>query len=200
MDNKGEILGLFPNVLARKVWDKGHLFNSDIKKLFYQIEKDFPTEDTTNNYYTSYNKKLKKHLIDYDELKPFVEFLKSNIKNLNDFMGFDKDYNYNIKDMWFAINRQNSYHETHTHSPAIWSGVYYVEAQVDDADLTLFNPATSDSHWASHVINEYNDFNTTQINFKPTTSMLNIFPGYLRHSVGQQLPKRDRIAISFNIV
>tara|TARA_B100000900_G_scaffold408874_1_gene423847 strand:+ start:518 stop:1132 length:615 start_codon:yes stop_codon:yes gene_type:complete len=204
MNQQGEIVGLFPNVLARKVWDKGDKFNSDMKDLFYRIEKDFPMDNTsfhlTDNYYTSYNKKLDKHLIEYDEMKPFVDFLIDNIRNLNDFMGFTKEHEFKIRDMWFAINRKGSYHETHTHSPAIWSGVYYVEAQEDDASLNFFSPSTFENHWASNVVNEYNDFNTTQASFKPSTSMLNIFPGYLKHSVAQQKQERDRIAVSFNVV
>jgi hypothetical protein len=30
--------------------------------------------------------------------------------------------------------------------------------------------------------------------------MLNVFPGYLKHSVAQQTVDQDRIAISFNVV
>ena len=36
MDQQGEIVGLFPNVLARKVWNEGNKFNLDMKHLFYQ--------------------------------------------------------------------------------------------------------------------------------------------------------------------
>jgi uncharacterized protein (TIGR02466 family) len=102
--------------------------------------------------------------------------------------------------MWFAINRQNSYHETHTHSPAIWSGVYYVQADDKDASLNLYSPTTSDNHWANNIVNEFNDFTTNQAVFTPETGMLNVFPGYLRHSVAQQTVDQDRIAISFNVV
>ena len=130
MDQQGEILGLFPNVLARKVWNEGSKFNLDMKHLFYQIEKKFPMDSTsfnlTDHYYTSYNKILDKQLIEYDEMKPFVNFLSDNVRNLNGFMGFTKEHEFTIKDMWFAINRKGSYHETHTHTPSIWSGVYYV--------------------------------------------------------------------------
>ena len=42
MDQQGEIVGLFPNVLARKVWNEGNKFNLDMKHLFYQIEEKFP--------------------------------------------------------------------------------------------------------------------------------------------------------------
>jgi len=66
--------------------------------------------------------------------------------------------------------------------------------------LNFFSPSTFENHWASNVVNEYNDFNTTQASFKPSTSMLNIFPGYLKHSVAQQQYERDRIAVSFNVV
>ena len=104
MDQQGEIVGLFPNVLARKVWNEGNKFNLDMKHLFYQIEKKFPMDNTsfnlTDHYYTSYNKVLDKQLIEYDEMKPFVNFLSDNVRNLNDFMGFTKEHKFTIKDMW----------------------------------------------------------------------------------------------------
>ena len=84
MDQQGEIVGLFPNVLARKVWNEGNKFNLDMKHLFYQIEKKFPMDSTsfnlTDHYYTSYNKVLDKQLIEYDEMKPFVNFLSDNVR------------------------------------------------------------------------------------------------------------------------
>lgn len=199
--NKGEILGLFPSLLARRVWQDAHLYNDYMKELFYTLEKEYPSKNNlTEHYYTSYNIQMIKPLIEYNAMKPFVDFLSTCVQELNSFIGFNGEHNFKIRDMWFAINRKSSYHETHNHSPAIWSGVYYVQAQEDDAPLKFFSPSISNNHWASHVINEYTDFSTSEAVFKPTTGMLNIFPGYLNHSVGQQLADRERIAISFNII
>lgn len=194
-----DLLGLFPTPVVRKKWDNAN--NDSIKELFYNLEKSFPMENKDlTNYYTSYNIQLDKMLIEYKELKPFVDFLSGSIQELNKFMKFDGTKNFKIRDMWFAINRLNSYHETHSHSPAIWSGVYYVQADEQDASLNLYSPTTSDNHWANNVVSEFNDFTTNQVVLKPETGMLNIFPGWLRHSVSQQLADKDRIAISFNIV
>ena len=199
---QGELLAMFPTPLLRKKWTELDN-NSKMKSLFLDIEKKFPMDNNlhlTNTYYTSYNKTLDKPLMEYDVMKPFVNFLSDSIQRLNQFMNFDGEHKFKIRDMWFAINRQNSYHESHTHSPAIWSGVYYVQANDKDASLNLYSPTTSDSNWANNVVNEYNDFTTNQAQFTPETGMLNVFPGYLRHSVDQQKVDQDRIAISFNVV
>lgn len=199
---QGELLAMFPTPLLRKKWTDSDN-NSKMKSLFLDIEKKFPMDSNlhlTNTYYTSYNKTLDKPLMEYDVMKPFVNFLSDSIQKLNQFMNFDGQHKFKIRDMWFAINRQNSYHETHTHSPAIWSGVYYVQADDKDANLNLYSPTTSDNHWANNVINEFNDFTTNQAVFTPETGMLNVFPGYLKHSVAQQTVDQDRIAISFNVV
>lgn len=199
---QGELLAMFPTPLLRKKWTDSDN-NSKMKSLFLDIEKKFPMDSNlhlTNTYYTSYNKTLDKPLMEYDVMKPFVNFLSDSIQKLNQFMNFDGEHKFKIRDMWFAINRQNSYHETHTHSPAIWSGVYYVQADDKDANLNLYSPTTSDNHWANNVINEFNDFTTNQAVFTPETGMLNVFPGYLKHSVAQQTVDQDRIAISFNVV
>ncbi len=205
MANQGEILGLFPNVVARKEWSDCAEHNQTMKDLFYNIEKDFPMEnkneiDISSNYYTSYNLQLDKPLITYDELKPFVNFLSDSIRGLNEFMQFDGEYKFTIKNLWFAINRKYSFHEVHAHTPAIWSGVYYVQAQEDDAHLKLLSPPRFNNQWASHVIKQYNDFSNAEVILKTKTGLLHIFPGYLEHSVGQQIVNRDRIAISFNVV
>jgi len=203
MNSQGELLGLFPTPLVRKIWEDSQINNTNMKNLFLDIEKKFPSNsnlDLTNSYYTSYNIKLDNPLMEYKEMLPFVNFLSDSIKSLNQFMNFDGSRSYKIRDMWFAINRKNSYHETHTHSPAIWSGVYYVQADVNDAPLNLYSPTTSDNHWVNNITNEFNDFTTNQASFKPVTGMLNIFPGWLKHSVSQQTADQDRIAISFNVV
>jgi len=199
---QGELLAMFPTPLLRKKWTESDN-NSKMKSLFLDIEKKFPMDSNlllTNTYYTSYNKTLDKPLMEYDVMKPFVNFLSDSIQKLNQFMNFDGEHKFKIRDMWFAINRQNSYHETHTHSPAIWSGVYYVQADDKDASLNLYSPTTSDNHWANNIVNEFNDFTTNQAVFTPETGMLNVFPGYLKHSVAQQTVDQDRIAISFNVV
>lgn len=199
---QGELLAMFPTPLLRKKWTESDN-NSKMKSLFLDIEKKFPMDNNlllTNTYYTSYNKTLDKPLMEYDVMKPFVNFLSDSIQKLNQFMNFDGEHKFKIRDMWFAINRQNSYHETHTHSPAIWSGVYYVQADNKDASLNLYSPTTSDNHWANNIVNEFNDFTTNQAVFTPETGMLNVFPGYLKHSVAQQTVDQDRIAISFNVV
>lgn len=198
-----ELIGLFPTPLVRKQWQDCEQHNQEMKDLFYKLEKEYSTDssfDLTNNYFTSYNVKMNKPLIEQSVMKPFVDFLSASVLELNKFMNFNGEKNFTIKDMWFAINRENSYHETHTHSPAIWSGVYYVQANEQDAPLNLYSPATSDNHWANNVVNEFNDFTTSWASFKPVTGMLNIFPGWLKHSVSQQTVKQDRIAISFNVV
>ena len=198
-----ELLGLFPTPVVRKKWEDSTKYNSDMTNLFYSLENSFKNDknsDLTNNYFTSYNKTLDKPLIEYNEMYPFVNFLSNSIKELNQFMDFDGTKTLKIRDMWFAINRKGSYHETHNHSPATWSGVYYVQATENDAKLNFYSPTTSNNHWANNVINNFNDFTTNQASFTPETGMLNIFPGWLNHSVSQQQVEQDRIAISFNVV
>ena len=182
-----DLLGLFPTPVVRKKWNNSENHNSVMKGLFYKLEKTFPMQNKDlTNYYTSYNININKMLIEHDEMQPFVNFLSESLLELNKFMNFDGTKNFKIRDMWFAINRLNSYHETHTHSPAIWSGVYYVQADENDAPLNLYSPTTSDNHWANNIVSEFNDFTTNQAVLKPETGMLNIFPGWLKHSVGQQ--------------
>ena len=204
--SRGEVLALFPSIVARKSWDNASEHNLKMKELFYKLEKEFPMinkeltdADMSDNYYTSYNVPMEKPVIAHDEMQPFREFLIESIGNISSFMKFNQEYPFKIADLWFAINRKNSYHEVHTHSHNIWSGVYYVQADENDAPLKFFSPSTFENQWASYVVTDHNEFTAPQAVFKPKSGDLYIFPSYLAHSVAQQKADKDRICISFNI-
>lgn len=95
---------------------------------------------------------------------------------------------------WFNINRKFSFHETHNHLPDIWSGIYYVDADQNDAPITFFdeNKLTS---WPWHAGGNL----ASSIRIPPYTGLLHIFPSFLLHSVSQQKQESERFSISFNI-
>lgn len=202
--SRGEILALFPNVVARKSWDNAEENNEKMKELFYKIEHEYPMQsvveaDMSANYYTSYNVPMQKPVIAYEEMQPFRDFLIDSVGNISNYMKFNQEYPFKIADLWFAINRKDSFHEIHTHSHNIWSGVYYVQADEEDAPLKFFSPSTFQNQWASYVVTEHNEFTAPQAVFQPKAGDLYLFPSYLAHSVAQQKADKDRICISFNI-
>lgn len=102
-----------------------------------------------------------------------------------------------LNDSWFSINRKHSQHEEHHHIPSIWSGVYYLQADEDDAQITFTNPAL-ETNWPYSKINEFNNYNTKEKSFPVSSGVLFVFPGYLKHKVETQTTDKERITIAFN--
>ena len=83
--------------------------------------------------------------------------------------------------------------------PALWSGVYYVQATAGDAPIVFYDK-NKIGGWPDCVIEktEENEINSSEVSIKPETGMLLLFPSYFEHSVLQQRLDQERISISFN--
>jgi uncharacterized protein (TIGR02466 family) len=99
---------------------------------------------------------------------------------------------------WFSINRLYSTHMPHNHIPSTWSGVYYVQATEEDAQLTFIDK-NKESSWPWANNKEMTVYSTPHFSITPKTGRLIIFPAYLTHMVDEQKVDAERIAISFNM-
>jgi uncharacterized protein (TIGR02466 family) len=102
--------------------------------------------------------------------------------------------------MWSIINNKHDYNSSHSHTNALWSGVYYVKADKDSGNLNLYDPRLQ-AHTTHHYTNgeKLHDINYTRMEFAPTTGKCLIFPGWLIHDVSPSKSDNDRVIISFNI-
>ena len=102
----------------------------------------------------------------------------------------------NMTGSWFNINRKYSSHGNHNHIPDTISGIYYVQADEDDARIT-FHDQNKVSNWPWRgSINP--KFTSRTKSFVPKMGTLYLFPSFVEHSVEQQLKDQERISISFN--
>jgi len=123
-------------------------------------------------------------------------------------LGLRKDIRYGITSVWVNINKKNNYNLTHNHGFAFLSGVYYVDADHDTGDISFTNPNPkleqvylyANEKVNSHVVDQYNQFNSHTWDIRPETGKLLIFPGYLDHYVHANKTDKNRISVSFNIV
>ena len=86
----------------------------------------------------------------------------------------------------------------HNHIPSTWSGVYYVQAEEDDAPITFYD-SNKQSNWPWAGYKEPNAYNTPSYSVTPKTGRLIIFPAHITHGVAQQKKDNERITISFNL-
>tara|TARA_B100001287_G_scaffold91146_1_gene76388 strand:+ start:8201 stop:8746 length:546 start_codon:yes stop_codon:yes gene_type:complete len=81
-------------------------------------------------------------------------------------------------DCWGAVYKKGDSCHPHAHHPAIWSFVYYVDAEPDDSPLV---------------------FPTSQNAIYPNCGLMIVFPGWVTHSVPPQEKEKERIVIAGNI-
>ncbi len=81
-------------------------------------------------------------------------------------------------DCWGACYKKGDSCRPHAHHPAIWSFVYYVDAEPDDSPLV---------------------FPTRQNAIYPNSGLMIVFPGWVTHSVPPQEKDKERIVIAGNI-
>lgn len=186
---------LFPTTICRNYYD---LQESLAEKLVPKL-LDIESEDQdpvlySNNGYTNFGKEPT--VLDLEECVSLKSWISDTVNFFSNELGVPGEFVFD--NSWFAINRKHSYHESHNHLPAVWSGVYYVKANENDSGLTFINDnLESNWPWCETANNESLKYNATM----PISSgILYVFPSYLNHKVNQQQADQERIMISFNMV
>jgi uncharacterized protein (TIGR02466 family) len=134
-----------------------------------------------------------------DQKRPYISNLLTQIKSIipeisKDF-GINKDIE--LTNTWININPKNSSNQFHIHPNSVLSGVYYVSANEHNGDLIFYNDAKTDM--INNIFLNVNTINTcSNINYKPTTNRIILFPSWILHGVGINNSSEDRISIAFN--
>lgn len=184
---------LFPVPLFRlKYLYSQELLDAALPYLYEIESNDEMPVKYSNNGYTNYGKT---NILDLDIFKDLKKFLYAAIKNINLELQILGDPV--LTNSWFSINRLHSYHERHNHLPEVWSGVYYLKANVNDSPLTFYNK-NLESNWPYSNLLSNNSYNSSISSCTAETGVAYIFPSYIDHAVGQQTQDSDRITIAFN--
>lgn len=102
---------------------------------------------------------------------------------------------YNI---WININAPGDYNHTHHHQEAVFSGVYYIDADQTQGNINFMRNDGAEYHLPSDMITQMHHFNSSKCTYPAKTGSLYVFPGWLQHSVDGNRSSKDRISISFN--
>ena len=188
-------LDLFPVPIIGAHYDHAESLAQTLIPEFKKIEKeDKNPAPYSANGYTNYNPGSQ--VIERIECNDLREWIGHVAMEGNKILGIEADLTF--VGSWFSINRKHTYHEMHNHIPATWSGVYYLQAEEDDAPITFYDSnKTTNWPWAGYK--EANAYNTPSYSVTPKTGRLLIFPSHLVHGVGQQKKDSERITISFNL-
>jgi hypothetical protein len=144
------------------------LTNAFLKTVILDLQK---TEESDHSNVKAWHKLITGH--------PAFENFISIVENccqfiFSDFFS-DAKIKFKCNDVWIAVYEKDNYTKLHTHFPADFSCIYYVDVEEDAAPL---------------VIEE-------KMQIKPENGLLVIFPGILDHEV----PKTNgrRIVIALNV-
>lgn len=138
---------------------------------------------------------------DLKEKEPqnFIKIISRQIESVITDMDWDiKNQKTKITNMWAIINKGGAANARHHHGNSSLSAAYYVRAPKNSGDIVFYDPRPAPVY--SHpVSNKPNYLNAMQHSISPLEGLLVMFPGYLDHSVNENLSNEERIVISFNI-
>ena len=107
----------------------------------------------------------------------------------------DPKWAISIDNIFVNINPKGSYHAMHSHIGSNYSGVFYLQSDVETSG-TLCIQHPFKSPWMGEIEGRTTKNLYTVIEPEPGTGI--IFPSYLLHHVEPNMDEDDRIAISFN--
>jgi len=128
------------------------------------------------------------------EIDKLVEHLNVEVNNCADQVGMHPLEIYNI---WINVNPPGAYNHLHHHVGSVLSGVYYVDATVDQGNIQFERNDGAEYHIAEQVKKE-TYYTSTRATYACKTGALYVFPGWLKHSVQGNRSNTDRISVSFN--
>ena len=100
-----------------------------------------------------------------------------------------------ITTSWLNINPTNSYHNLHTHTNSIFSGVYYITLPPGAPFLSFTSPRRPA---LAIVPEEWNEHNSPYWTLEVTEGELVIFPSEVFHEVLTNFSNTTRISLAFN--
>jgi uncharacterized protein (TIGR02466 family) len=131
---------------------------------------------------------------DHEQIDKLVETLDKEIFNCCKQVGLKPLQIYNI---WLNINSPGSYNHVHQHAGSVLSGIYYIDANVQQGNIFFQRNDNADYHLPIDVEKE-TYFTCSKANYASKTGGLYIFPSWLPHGVEGNQSKADRISLAFN--
>ena len=124
-----------------------------------------------------------------------INYMKTNL-------GVKDSVKLTITAMWVNINKKGNFNRPHAHPDSFLSGVYYVDSDpINGGNIVFQSPIlTHGYHWDKDWFEESasETISSSNCQYKPETTKVIIFPGWVWHYVEPNNSDQDRISISFN--
>ena len=126
----------------------------------------------------------------------FVKLVETAARGVARFLHVDR-HPMAITGCWANINPHGAYHPTHHHPNNYLSGVYYVSIPATGSRIAFQDPRPS---MIMPKPTQYTRLTANGADAESKEGRLLIFPAWLKHSVGTNDGRSERISISFNLM
>lgn len=179
----------FPSVIWSAIIHS--IDNSAIKSWAYQKKQNDKGRVISNHIGYQSNDILPGECTEIDNL---VNYINNEINLCANQVGLDL---VTIDNIWLNINPPGAYNHLHNHQNALFSGVYYVDANETQGNIQ-FERTDNAEYFLPEKCAKKTYYTMSKASYAAKTNALYIFPAWLKHNVTSNLSKSDRISISFN--
>jgi hypothetical protein len=209
-------LALWPCHLLRTAMPDHAAVNARLVELFERYRREHPAPGTTAGSYTSPDDLLLTTLKDEPAVGTLLRFIMAGVFEAAGSANGDywtrmgaRDFDVKLISAWFQVQNGYGFHDVHVHGNCSWSGVYYVQADGDNARSA--DPAIGGVNGVTRFYGPYLDqgggayfdYGNLYLQFhewdsKPEPGVLCVFPSHLKHQAMPYRGAKDRIIVSFN--
>jgi uncharacterized protein (TIGR02466 family) len=105
-----------------------------------------------------------------------------------------------LGNFWVHATPPGGLTQSHTHKPAVLSGVYYLDKPENSGDLVFVDLNQFHDYEPRSLPGEIDPIATPQVIMKAEEGTMLVFPSWLPHKVPENMSNRERVSISFNAV
>lgn len=142
-----------------------------------------------------------------EEFSGMTDMLLGVTREVFEHLGFAKNREAVIDNMWANINPPMGYNRSHTHPGCIISGTYYIKVPKDNPGRIIFKDprVQADMLRPHYEPNQQPDARRWQeVRYAPVAGRVLLFPSWLSHEVEANMSEAEgadaeRISVAFNI-
>ena len=135
----------------------------------------------------------------FTEFDSFISIIKTYCSTYMNNIGYDISEN-ELEVYLFASEMQKGdSHGIHSHQNCILSGVFYLQAPPDSAELIIHDPRPF-RKFINYPKIKQTEATWERVNFKPEKGLLLLWESWIEHEVAKNNSQDGRITLVFNVV
>lgn len=105
-----------------------------------------------------------------------------------------------VHDFWIHLTKPGEVTEAHRHTPAAFSGAYYIDVPPDCGNIVFLDDYPHGPYEPDRKAGMSNYLGGQHIEFAAKEGSMVIFPGWMNHKVTRNQSGRRRLSLSFNAI